>query len=101
MTLLNDLLLWQSSISQFNTFPHNLTHFCPRAFSYTNFFQQYDQKLQDNETVMHEYQKKIKEYEEKLDIVNKENEQLRNSHKQAMDMIREMEAKLSFSQGIV
>lgn len=50
---------------------------------------------------MHEYQKKIKEYEEKLDIVNKENEQLRNSHKKAMDMIREMEAKLSFSQGIV
>lgn len=78
-----------------------LTHFCKRAFSYTIFFQQYDQKLQDNETVMHEYQKTIKEYEEKLDIVNKENEQLRNSHKQAMDMIREMEAKLSFSQGIV
>jgi len=50
---------------------------------------------------MHEYQKKIKEYEEKLDIVNNENEQLRNSHKKAMDMIREMEAKLSFSQGIV
>ncbi|XP_044163612.1 pleckstrin homology domain-containing family H member 1-like isoform X1 [Acropora millepora] len=59
---------------------------------------EYDQKLQDNETAMHEYQKKIKEYEEKLDIVNKENEQLRNSHKKAMDMIREMEAKLSFSQ---
>ena len=57
--------------------------------------------MQDNETVMHEYQKKIKEYEEKLDIVNKENEQLRNSHKKAMDMIREMEAKLSFSEGIV
>ena len=80
---------------------HKLTQFYPRAFSYSNFFQQYDQKLQDNETVMHEYQKKIKEYEEKLDIVNKENEQLRNSHKKAMDMIREMEAKLSFSQGIV
>ncbi|KAK2561061.1 Pleckstrin homology domain-containing family H member 2 [Acropora cervicornis] len=59
---------------------------------------EYDQKLQDNETVMHEYQKKINEYEEKLDVVNKENEQLRNSHKKAMDMIREMEAKLIFSQ---
>ena len=78
-----------------------LTHFCKRGFSYTIFFQQYDQKLQDNETVMHEYQKKINEYEEKLDVVNKENEQLRNSHKKAMDMIREMEAKLIFSQGIV
>lgn len=84
---------WPSS--QFNTF------LSKSLLLQIFLFQQYEQKLQDNETVMREYQTKIREYEVKLDIVNKENEQLRNSRKKAMDMVREMEAKLSFSQGIV
>ncbi|XP_068729703.1 pleckstrin homology domain-containing family H member 1-like isoform X1 [Montipora capricornis] len=59
---------------------------------------EYEQKLQDDEARLQEYQKKIREYEEKIETVNKENDELRNSHKQAMIMVKEMESKLSFSQ---
>lgn len=41
----------------------------------------------------------IQQYENKLEEVNKENDQLRSSHQQAMEMVREIELKLSFSQG--
>ncbi|XP_022810522.1 pleckstrin homology domain-containing family H member 2-like isoform X3 [Stylophora pistillata] len=42
--------------------------------------------------------KKISEYEEKLEELNKENDHLKRSHKQAMDVVKEIETKLSFSQ---
>ncbi|XP_020605897.1 pleckstrin homology domain-containing family H member 2-like isoform X2 [Orbicella faveolata] len=41
---------------------------------------------------------KISEYEDKLQELTKENEQLRTSHKQAMELIKEIEIKLHFSQ---
>ena len=62
---------------------------------------QYEEKLQEDEAKLREYQNRIQEYEEKIEEVNKENELLRNSHKQAMNMVREIELKLNFSQGMV
>jgi len=41
----------------------------------------------------------FQQYEDKLQELTKENEQLRTSHKQAMELIKEIEIKLHFSQG--
>ena len=41
----------------------------------------------------------FQQYEDKLQVVTKENEQLKASHKQAMEVIKEIEIKLQFSQG--
>ena len=41
----------------------------------------------------------FQQYEDKLQKVTKENEQLKASHKQAMEVIKEIEVKLQFSQG--
>ena len=39
------------------------------------------------------------QYEDKLQKVTKENELLRTAHKQAMEVIKEIENKLQFSEG--
>ena len=41
----------------------------------------------------------FQQYEDKLQELTKENEQLKTSHKQAMELIKEIESKLHFSQG--
>ena len=63
--------------------------------------QQYEERLQEDERKFQQYQDRIQVYKEKIDEVNQENEQLRRSHRQAVNMVQEIKMKLNFSQGMV
>lgn len=56
------------------------------------FMWQYEARLQEDERKFLQYRDIIKE-------VSRENEQLRRLHTQAVNMVREIETKLNFSQG--